>query len=303
MKKKTIAIRTGGGLGDLILNYFNREDFRLLEPIKKKFPKKYNTRIVMGNHCTTADELLRYNPYIDEIVVLLKGKRTKEEKENFYKIHSKNTLHPSEIAQKYNIDLGNPKLYLSNSEERQARELINKKPTIVVHPFAGLSTRSCMKHNGKYPSFSNIQYKKVLKMLASKGYRVIILGKSESIIPDRSQNEIINIKDKNIINLTDSISARLSIKLISKATGFIGMHSSMLVAAWIYKIPNVFFHPDTNLDGSNRRLGREKTNKVCIFELNAPWTSYFERPMFEFEDIKPEKVVNNLEKVIKRRAK
>lgn len=302
MVTKSIYISSGGGLGDVIYTYFIKKKWKFVETVRQQFPD-ITIVSLLTSHCSSAHELIELNPNIDAIIKC-KWYPPKHAKEYYWKDfvspgYAKNIEHFA--SEKGLAPADNIQLYLTPEEEKQAHNILIK-PTIVLHPFAGLRYRSCLPSpkDGRYQSFPDYKYPELCQQLTSRGFQVVLLGKSEPRPGPRHMHEILDINGSNIINLCNKASTRLSVKLCRNANGFIGNHSSMLSAAWTSRVPSVFFYP--KLDPFDKPLSVKKNGgETGTWALHKPWNGYYEMTGEQFKNLKPSDVVDKLEKFITRR--
>lgn len=290
--KKIIHLRAGGGVGDFIYSYFKKKRWKLLEPIKEKFPDLYVVA-VLTCHSSAAQELIAINPHIDMIV----------SQEWFPPGHKKekmwqdliNSTDINDFAKENKIKPGMSKMYLNNREKELLKD-IKKNKYIVCHPFAGLPHRGAFPHpkDGKYKCYPEYAYKKTLEYFIEDGYKIVIVGRSEKNMKGiRNSKEKFNFENENVINLVDDASLRLATEVTRHANGFIGSHSSMLSAAWTNGVPSVFFYPSRDEHGNVRSI-KKHGGETGTWAMDKPWTYGYEMTPEEYLHLNPKDVYNKL---------
>lgn len=284
----------GGGAGDLIFHYFTQERWRLIRPVKERFPNVHITAI-FACHTGSEYELAFLNPHINSFMIY-RWYPPGDPKEHGWQTPLK-TIDIKEFAEQHHI---NPEvqtgLFLSECEKQIVKK-ITDKPYIAIHPFAGLPHRGCKKHpnTGTYRCFPDYKYVAVAKILKDKGYRVVIVGKTNTSYDSlRANDEYLDLPfSPEIIDMTNEGSLRTNTYLCRNAIGFIGSHSSMLSAAWTNNVPSVFFYPAWE-EGTYRSV-REYGGDTGTWALDKPFHSYYEMKPEEFVDtLSPEEVANKL---------
>lgn len=249
MGENRVYFECGGGLGDLIMVYcstgkekelptsdgYASKWFRKLKAIKTKHPS-VTTIVVMQNHNAHAKELIKHDPYIDEV-------------------HQHPWVPPGAPRQKWKImyrcvpiesrfngddyDVSEPKVYM-NKEDRKIVDGVQGK-FIVIHPFARGSVREVLTID---------YYKKIIDDLVDFGYKVVVIGQSYTLQCKKGANikERFDYEREGLINLVNRCSIRASVNLVFRCSGFIGTHSCMILAAWFKKKKTVCIVPRGKAD-------------------------------------------------------
>ena len=292
----SIYIMAGGGAGDFIFHYFTNEKWKLIKPIKEKFPK-INLTAVIACHTGSEYELTFLNPYINSHLIY-KWYPPGHEKEKLWQ-ESITGIDIKKFAEQKNISpsIEKPELFLSDSEKNIIKDFKDQE-YIAIHPFAGLPHRGCKIHplTKKYECFPDYKYIETAEILANKGYKVIFIGNTNTSYDSlRANDESLNIPNhENIYNFINVGSFRLRVALAIGAKGFIGSHSSMLSAAWTHDVPSLFFYPGFDEHG-NKRSVIENGGTTGTWALDRPYHSYWELSGEDFVNkLKPEEVINKL---------
>lgn len=203
----------GGGLGDYILRYLGFPGDRLYR-IQLACPNEVQLRVSSRDH--PGMDLLRNNPFFKDAIP--------------YNEDSKGEWPQNQIdyiAGIRDYPKSSPRLWLDDGEESVLLGL--KKPYAVFHPFAG----------GNHTKFSEIprELNSVFNthdlaqwMADSAGLPLVVLGVED-----------FNYKSENVFQVKGSV--RLSVRIVEQASFFVGAHSSMQCAAWVYGVPSMCIGP------------------------------------------------------------
>jgi ADP-heptose:LPS heptosyltransferase len=295
---KTVYVSTGGGLGDAIYDYFIRDTWRMIEPLKRNCPE-VELLVISLSHCSSTLDLVQFNP-----LVSARFSYPWNPPGNPREFLWKQMLSPQvqEIKHFCNINKISPdnkaKLYLSKQEEELAKNILDK-PIIVVHPFAGGRNRSFLKSSdGRYHCLPEEKCVQICNRLSEEGNKVVVLGKSEVLEFGRNYDETLIGLSPEVINLSNKISARLSVYLTQNAIGFFGTHSSMLVAAWTADVPSLCFYPTLNELGKNHSI---ETNggHTGTFALHKPIHQNYQMSAEGFNNLSVDDIYNRFNNVLR----
>ena len=295
-------IMAGGGAGDFIYHHFMNTDWRLLKPIKEKFPNVHIT-MVTATHVGNEYELTYMNPHIDTHLIY-KWYAPGDSREYLWK-EPLAGISVLDFAKKHNIHPTSeqPELFLSEVEKDLLSPFKNEK-YITIHPFAGLPHRGCKRHplTGEYMCLPDYKYIETATVLADIGYKVIFIGRTNTSYDKlRANDESLDIPvHENIFNFINVGSLRTNVYLVRNSIGFIGTHSSMLSAAWTNYVPSVFFYPGYNEHGEKRSV-IDHGGETGTWALDKPIHSYFELRSEEFLSLKGTDIVNSLLKNISKK--
>lgn len=289
MNASSVFVMAGGGAGDLIFHYFTQENWKLIRPLKEKYPGVKVTA-VYACHTGAEYELGFLNPYIDSSLIYKwhppGHKKEQEWKEMISGIEIRDFCKNKNIRPDASVEL-----FLSDKEKKIFNE-ISERPYIAIHPFAGLPHRGCKKHphTNTYRCYPDYKYIETIKILA-KEYRVIVVGKTNSSYDTlRANDESLDLTGiDNVINMIDKGSLRINTEICRKAVGFIGSHSSMLAAAWTNDVPSVFFYPAWE-EGIYKSV-KEHGGTTGTWAIDRPYNSYYEKTPEGFvNDLSPQEV-------------
>ena len=250
-----VYIPVGGGLGDVFQVYMSNLDdiptsnghasawFKRLRAIKSKYPW-LKVRIMFTSHTQAARDLLNTNPYIDDIVTMAVDGPA--DRWDYMYSGAANINHLWD----YKHFAPDPaKIFLTSDDQSQLAKYKPKGKYIVVHPIARLGCRTVP---------SPLKYKILIRFL-SRLYPVIVLGACE-------QQDVLqyDFSGNGVINLINKTYVRVAYDLVMNASGFVGVHSSLILGAWYKKIRTVCFVPVYHDDG--------KTTFADFFASDNPTT-------------------------------
>ena len=198
-----------GGLGDFILRYLGYPGNRLASLLRAKSDIEFRIGCGYLNDPfpnKVGIDLFKNNPYFSDAIYFqedpLKSSRLSNDIFYIENLKSFNKLIPP--------------LWLDEKEENILQNL--RGPYSIFHPFASSLDRSLA-------IAFNIH--KMAQWIADiSGIPLVVLGAED--FGYRSDN-VFQIKN---------ISARLAVRIVANSSFFVGTHSSMQCAAWVYKIPS-----------------------------------------------------------------
>lgn len=255
-----ISLSLSGGLGDFILKYLGFPGNRLAE-IQRIFPNQVLLRV--SDVALESADLLTGSPYFSKIetfkAIPLHRAELQNDVSNINDIHLYNKI--------------TPPLWLSDEEE----EIFNSinKPYAVMHPSSSEPVRDFKSH------FDVI---KLMQWVAdTSGIPLIVLDKVDY-----------NYKSKNVYQIKGS--SRLAVKLVQHASFFIGTHSSMCCASWIYNVPSfcmgpshLLFHGLYAPDSFREYLKPLFKNKnlFMFFDQDDKFAEFFDHFLLNSTSLKP----------------
>jgi hypothetical protein len=280
-----LYIQAGGGLGDLIYHYLVNDSWKYVGGIKQLYPNVSITAVI-NTHNPDNKQLLVTNPNISQAYYYPwypPGHSDEfgwKEKIPGYDLF--------EWVKGKDIERMDNQVWLLDSERKFLDSLTDRK-YVVIHPFSGLPHRGCLPHplDGQYRCYPDYKYMETANYLAEAGYLVKIIGhtptvglrkgRQESIVPSKNVHPNVDI-------LTNRLSLRQNVELVRRADGFLGSHSSMLIAAWTNQVPSIFFYPGWADDGGRRSV-REYGGANTTWCIDEPWTDFFELRASEFLEL------------------
>ena len=277
-----VYVSASGGLGDVIQTYLSSPSdpegssfvngyassdpsmslwFRRLNDLKRQFPNQ-KVRLVVSSHNKYSDDLFKFHPCIDEIV------------EMEWQLHDFGNRLDAEygkmacIHRNYNykyFKATDPVIYLSDEENDVLSKITNNMQYILVHPFAGCKERS-VPSLGKYLQMSELLYK--------HGYHSIYVGAGNNL----------DIDQVGILNLINKASCRLTTALAINASGFIGVHSAMILASWYGNKRSICFAPPYHDTGvSWQEFFGSKNPTTCHADKDFNKTVIVENDLVDIE--------------------
>lgn len=298
---RTLYLSSGGGLGDTIYNFFMKEDWRSIKNIKENYPQ-IELITIFHSHCKEAAELVTFNPFIDGILSYKWYNKNNPNKFNWKNLINNNIKPVKEFIKKNKTKQENNSIFL-NTHEQKIYEDLTKEPYVVVAPFAGSSERTILSKNNK--KCHCLPQETLLSLLdkISIEHKVIIIGQSNTINEHHNNrtDQLPYINDK-IIDLTNKTPLRVTIKLAQSATGFIGTHSSLLVAAWTKNIPSIYFYPTLKEKGLNNTI-LANGGEAGTFKYSLPIHFGYEKSAEEFKQLPVNKIYDKFKKVLDNRCK
>lgn len=296
-----LYLQVGGGAGDFIYKYFMSHEWQTL-PVVKRFFSDCLITVVVATHNVSTAELIYTNPNIDSVLTYPwyppghpKERSWKEMVcgESYTEWIKANKIRK---ASEHRLE---HKVYLTESESLILNK-IRQSPYVVIHPFAGLPHRGCLRHpfDNQYKCYPDYKYIQSANLLIEKGYTPVFVGRTSYDGLDSLRNFSEDLPDTNelypqAINLINKCSFRLNVELTRNANGFIGSHSSMLSAAWTADTPSVYFYPSRDEHG-NLRSVREHGGTTGTWAMDKPIHYGYELSPSEFLELNPEAPVNKL---------
>lgn len=253
------SFAVGGGLGDYILRYLGFPGNRLAA-IHKLCPNEIQLRVSKLTH--PGLDLFNYNPYFADALVY-----DEDDVENWPKNqvdHIENIL---------SFPKQSPRLVLDAQEHSTFLSI--KKPYAVFHPFASGQFRSLDL------AFNTHRMSQWVADVSSMP--VVVLGQED-----------FGYKSDNVRHVKGSV--RLSVRIVEGASFFVGTHSSMLCAAWVYDVPsfcvgpsNLLFHNIYAPRGHYRYLKPmfSNGNHFMMYDQGQRFPYFLDHFLKEATSIKP----------------
>ena len=294
---KAVYVPAGGGIGDAIYDYFMRDTWQFIVPVKQAKPD-IEIIAVFLSHCSSCPELVQFHPMISSVLTYPWCPPGQPREHLWKSFFGPEVKHIKDYAGQNKIrPESNPVLYLSKAEEQQAKEIL-EKPITVIHPFAGSRLRSFLPDNdGKNYCLPGQKCIEFCNRLANEGERVVVLGKSEVLEFGRNHDERLVGLDSKVIDLCNKTSARLSVHLTRNARAFFGTHSSMLVAAWTNDVPSLCFYPTRDRNGRVFSIEKNGGN-TGTFALGKPFHDNFQMTPDEFWNLSVDTIYERFRSVI-----
>lgn len=201
-----LSFTLSGGLGDYILNYLGFPGNRLAHLISSNV----EIELRVSRQQKAGHDLLFRNPFFTNMSFI--------EDDGIHTQFLSNDI--SFLNNLDQFEKFTPSIWLSQEEEKILRDL--PKPYAVFHPFASGQKRNLQ---------TALNVSNVAQWVSeASGLPLIVLGKEDFSL---STDRIRQIK----------CSSRLSVKIVEYSSFFVGSHSSMQCAAWVYNVPSLCFGP------------------------------------------------------------
>lgn len=196
--------------------------------------------LVVSSHNPFTKDLFEYDPNIDEVIAIpweLPVAREVSIERHRQASGGATGIHRVYFPEFFDTDEGC--IYMSPEEGELVERIRSNGKYIVIHPFAGARRRVC------YPMS---KYQQVIDVLIDNlGYNVIVVGASykQSCVGGEGAEfvELFPYNRDKLAVLVNKVSVRVSISLVLGCSGFIGTHSSMMIAAWCKGIRSVCIAP------------------------------------------------------------
>jgi len=239
-----------GGLGDLLSEYFNTREWRILKELKTRSPS-IRTKLILCNHNSSSIDFLKYYPYFDEI--------EPRHGTHLHLVKENNVGHYiaaqcpdwTFIGEAYymwkDIEPKQPEVYLGEEDTALIDEVKAAGKYIVLHPFAGTPGRICL---------TTEEYKLLAdKIVDELKCNVVVMGATHSRIIEEATvgitenlifKEHFDSHRPEIISLVNKASCRAAVKLSMDASGYIGNYTGLIIAPWVAEIRTVAYIAETH---------------------------------------------------------
>jgi len=261
-----------GGLGDVIWAYLQSPQWLSFQAIRDKNPAARIKAIVISYNRQSA-ELIRFNPYINEIDYHLpngeqkKGMRmcdiVAQYAEDFLP-YTSTQMHGRNRRQK---------IYLTDEEKGIVEKIKTAGPYIAVHPFASIDKRQPLPIEGYIPLMDKIIDSSNIVLLGGTHTRAFG-GSGDKTL---ARNETLKYGHKGVFNLIGRTNSRVSTSLVLGATEFVGTWSCYSTACWTMGIKATVITHTSQLEGCNRlHSGKYKAHHPAdrILPFNPNTDSY-----------------------------
>lgn len=256
-----LSFTLGGGLGDYILNYLGSPGNRL-PYLLKTIP---NIQCRVSAECPAGIELLKNTSLFQQIHVYNEKLFVQNRLDNDIQFISNLKIYPKLM----------PSLWLDDDEEEILAGI--ERPYGVFHPFASKGARQL---NFGFDTHIMAQWAADVS-----GINMVVLG-----------NEDFGYESHNVKQIKGS--PRLATKIVERATFFLGSHSSMQCAAWVFEIPSFCLGPSQLLfhnmySPSNNDLYLKplyKRNNIFMFyDQGDRFSSFFDHFLRKATCLLPQK--------------
>lgn len=249
-----ILVPLGGGIGDVWFDWLHDRQFAKVPSLVRDYGA--TVRVVTQCHCTGVEDLFRYCPYVHEVVVEEWHMPCPEDavrwnsisEDGYIPVGRNDLLHAAGVTA---ICMRAPQLFLARSEELLLADLLQRRPTIVAQPYAGLSDR-----DGFDPDAIARLARDVSQL--SPEARILVIGRNHERGHKYSQ-ELCPEGLGNVVNLIDRLDIRVAYHLVARCDAFVGAHSNLIRAAWDYRRRTALVVPDPSMTRHLPTMDRKYT--------------------------------------------
>lgn len=238
-----LSFTLGGGLGDYILNFLGTPGC-YLPYLLMSTP---DIELRLSSECKAGIDFVKNNPYFKKTYL-------------YDEIKFKNNKLPNDISFITNLQQYprvTPSLWLDDNERFILENTL--PPYGIFHPFASAGPRNLS---------AGVNVDNLVQWAAdASGVKIFVLGQ------ERFTYESDNVK---IIRC----SPRLGVKLIEKSCFFLGTHSSMQCAAWVYEIPSLCIGPSHLLFHNMYSVNNHDLYLKPLFKKNNIFMMYEQADKF-----------------------
>jgi ADP-heptose:LPS heptosyltransferase len=225
LNPKGYYIHTGGGLGDVMMDYSTgKAGWGYLKALKERWPRTH-TKVMLTSTNAQAKEFVRHNPHIDRI-----------EQYNWQNPH-KPWLQLEEKAAGYTslaafgeslkgtqneLKFTTQPIYTSPQDNQVVGDIVKQGKYILIHPFAGSRERITLTPEDYYTVVDRLVDELSLNV-------VVVGGTYRQITPQATLvEETFDYERSGLFNLVNKTNARVIFCLAQKCVGFIGTWSCYL---------------------------------------------------------------------------
>lgn len=213
----------GGGLGDIIKDYFFFKPFSCIDFLIKN---KIKINCHLRTHNINSVQILETNPFIDNIIKYdMKNDWNKKNNEKIF-------FEFKQDKAKKN------KIYLNDEDLLIIKNLKLKNPYCVIHPFSGDNLRTWN---------NNVDVNNMAFFLKKNGYDVVVIGGNHIREQKERKENIIDVfdYDENLcFNYVNKYNLRILSEILKMSSFFIGTYSCFLVLSWALNIKNMAIIPN-----------------------------------------------------------
>lgn len=227
----------GGGLGDVLWDFINDPNAWLIAPFVKELGAE--VRIHTLCHNDGVMDLFKHNPYISSHINEPWHLPCPEDVIKYNApIDGYEPLHRSELRHKMTGG-EKPAIYLNDAERIKLQRMEDKRPLIVVQPYAGLSDRD---------AFDIRTLRALVYHLVhlEPNCQIVVVGKNHDREHHYSKEEV-GFEHANVTDLIDKAGIRFCYHLVSKCDAFCGSHSNLIRTAWDFRKRNVCVMPHPSM--------------------------------------------------------
>ncbi len=227
----------GGGAGDVWWEFLNTVEPQRIQYLVENHGCRI--RVLSRCHNPGVADVFRFNPYVYEHVVE-DWKPPCPEDHQLFNAPTADGFWPLQCSPLFYQEAGGEailnrvELYLGHDEKRLLAQLMDSRPCIVAHPFAGLSDRD---------AFNESSFRALVEDLVvlEPRVRVLVLGHNHNRTHKYHRESV--LPHPNVVDLIDKVGLRLGYHLTKHADAFVGSHSNLIRAAWMNRRRNACVIP------------------------------------------------------------
>lgn len=221
-----VYFAVGGGIGDCWWDFLHEPEFRKLYGLVENY--NAHVRAIVQCHCAGAEDVFAHNKYVHEVVCEAwrlpnaeDSHRLNQPLDGYVPINRNDLLYHHGVRQ---INTRPNELRLNDEEQLVVARLLDRKPAIVLQPYAGLSDRD---------AFDPASIQRLCEALIylNSNVNILIVGKNHERGHKYSTEEV-HFTHPCVTNLIDQLGIRVAHHLVSGCSAFCGAHSNLIRAAW-----------------------------------------------------------------------
>jgi hypothetical protein len=225
----------GGGFGDCLGHWMTGE--LSYAPAVKAASPTTRIHVLCFSSSTSILEVLEGNPAFDsaEVVSCLGDAPAAARR----RLEADGCVHWGSAFDQRALRIAFPRVHLAAGEEDQVREIVTGGPFVVFHPFNSAGTGMAATHFD-----TNVDCRRIAKLAQEAGYRVVQVGGDWTHVPTYNRlREGLNLNLPDVIDLTNRVSARVTLAVAMAADKFIGSSSAWWVASVYSGVPSFVVLP------------------------------------------------------------
>ena len=233
MADLNVFICCGGGAGDVWWDLLHEPEFRKLYGLVENYDAR--VRAYVQCHCPVED-VFAHQKYIHEVVSEPWRLPNAEDAHRFnhpivdpdgtvwIPINRNDLLYRAGVQ---SINVRPVEVVLTDEEQLQVARLLDRKPAIVIQPYAGLSDR-----DGFDPPALQRLCEALIHM--NDQVSILIVGKNHERGHKYAREEVL-FEHPSVTNLIDRLGIRMAHHLVAGCSAFCGPHSNLVRAAWDHR--------------------------------------------------------------------
>lgn len=223
----------GGGIGDVVFDFLHEPEFKKFFGLVENYDAR--VRAYAQCHCAGVEDVFAHNRYIHEVVVEPWRLPNAEDAHRFnhpivdgdvtwIPVNRNDMLYQAGVRQ---VNVRPTQLYLTDEEQFYVAKLLERKPTVVVQPYAGLSDR-----DGFDPPAIQRLCEELIRL--NDQVNILIVGKNHDRGHKYAREEV-HFENPCVTNLIDRLGIRVAYHLVAGCDAFCGAHSNLIRTAWDHR--------------------------------------------------------------------